>query len=603
MINVLGSVLKGATPNKWKREQLANKNQYNFSWEKAEAELGMPFDQPEGYLITNGYLDNPQTKADYDLRAAELKQKGGKNGKRNATPATKVGKLTKTVEFVGAAVLGSQLGFAVGKGFSETVGFDVDGGLCSPSFDDLGLVAMITGTDCTDFFALDPAFIQNTDAPVTYAYGVYCSDDGTQCATLMGLTPATGSTVVYPCFKLTKGTIVPDLWSKKAAVTDTSFTSAGLSMSYNSTCVSAGFAGTQISGLHSKGVPVAQWYVRFPGKTASAANAQTTVTTAGDPDRTLKCSVLGSNGQTYEASTAAFKESGGELPAPNCPVLPEGVTAQNFKVSESPAKVGDPFLDLYTENTTPEYRDWMTAFPQCQTGACRLDLLKIGTGTPVSCFDVEGSCTDWFADPNKTANYQCTYGPNPVSLAECNVYSGVFKPERLAIGAAYSDPETGEWSGAQASPSVATGLMGKPVMNPALGRNCWTGGWAGFNPVEWVMQPIQCAIEWAAVPRPAVVQAQAIKLDTDWKTTQVGKFSTAVTSYNFVAPANGCQGIPVDVFFLGPPFYVMNACPGDMLAGMAGWARVFGNLAISIIGVMALSRMFAGIVQYRGLGR
>ena len=178
----------------------------------------------------------------------------------------------------------------------------------------------------------------------------------------------------------------------------------------------------------------------------------------------------------------------------------------------------------------------------------------------------------------------------------------MFKKERIAVGAPYSDPLTGVWTGGQSSPTEADRLMGAPVRNPEAFRSCFGKGWAEFNPVEWVFTPIRCGYEWAFVPRPAVVGAQVVKLGSAWDHSAPVVVPAAVSSWSFVAPPNGCHGVMVDVFFLGPPFPVLNACDGDVLAPLAKASFWFSTLAIIVLAVISLSRMVSRMFGAASLG-
>ncbi|MNL86288.1 hypothetical protein D3C87_2149360 [compost metagenome] len=46
----------------------------------------------------------------------------------------------------------------------------------------------------------------------------------------------------------------------------------------------------------------------------------------------------------------------------------------------------------------------------------------------------------------------------------------------------------------------------------------------------------------------------------------------------------------------------MNACPGQPLADLAFWSRVFGNLTFTVYGAIAITRHISRIVGYDGIG-
>lgn len=109
-------------------------------------------------------------------------------------------------------------------------------------------------------------------------------------------------------------------------------------------------------------------------------------------------------------------------------------------------------------------------------------------------------------------------------------------------------------------------------------------------------------IEWAFVPRADALAASMNRIQIPWATKLPGQLAIAIAAWEFSPPPSGCDGITVDVWFLGPPFQIMSACPGEMLADMAYWSRIFGNLGFSIYGVIAITRNVARIFEFPGLG-
>ena len=125
IINTLGSVLKGATPNKWKREVIANQSQYNYGWESLAAELGT--DAPKN----GAYRKSPNTYTDAILNGIE-KATDGKTGPGSRlgnraqqmfkVPSSTLGKVVKSANGVGAVMIGAELGQWAGRGISEMQG-------------------------------------------------------------------------------------------------------------------------------------------------------------------------------------------------------------------------------------------------------------------------------------------------------------------------------------------------------------------------------------------------------------------------------------------------------------------------------------------------
>ena len=324
----------------------------------------------------------------------------------------------------------------------------------------------------------------------------------------------------------------------------------------------------------------------------------------GNPDRYLTCSITGNDGITYTLDTPVFKETDGSIPQPECPILPDGVAALNVAVDENG---GGQSNNWYNEETTPEYQQWLTDYPECRTGSCKLDLLVLGTSAPASCFDVGEVCADWFVDPDKVTNYQCTYGTHTVALEECYVYEGVFKPDRIAVGAPYSDPMTGEWSGGQSAATPDQLALGQPVQSPDAIRVCSGLASAGFDPVAWVMRPIQCALEWAFVPRASVINLQGASVMGAWDDTVFGQVGLILAPFAAIPIATGCTGWPVDLVNTWPVPWEWHLVLGEACSGptavLAGVIRTISGGLLALGGLLAVSSYLGVPLGFRGFGR
>lgn len=314
----------------------------------------------------------------------------------------------------------------------------------------------------------------------------------------------------------------------------------------------------------------------------------------------MKCTItLVGGGSVSGPASATYKDTDPTYPVAECPTLTEGQIPSGVQFWSSTP--GEPDSKLSEQSVTPEYEEFRETFPECATGTCMLDL-KGPDG--VSCFAVQTGCVSWFEDPAKEENFTCTYGGTAVSLSECSLYAPTFKPQNQASGHVYADPETGA---AVDSPTAlaqeqGAGVWSNGVQDPEQERQCFPTGWAILNPVEWVVKPVQCALEWAFVPRESVVTTKLATITTAMNGTLPGELVTVISGWAIVSPGDGCGGITVDVWFLGPPFQIMQACPGDMLAPLANLSRIFGNIGFSIYGAVAVVRHIARIFDYPGLG-
>lgn len=603
LINVLGKVLGPAAPTAWQRENIANANRFNWGWETLDAQLG-------GNVMNGNYLKQPGTIEEYRVLQAEQNWGRAAVGtgadRRNvretrrdniggpfAAPATRAQKFGKVIGGAAAAVTGAAIGFQVGQNVSEFFGLDVTTGLCSPTFEDFGLIALMTGADCTPTL-LDPNYTPNGDYVPGWT-GTACTVSGV-CITFQGYAVNSAGNYLHCYAGADSGNVTS--W-KVSQVSDMPAGGSYSSLSSSTPCA-AQFPGSRVAGFTPAAQPDDLLEAFLFSRTGDPSAGPVLVKEAEeDPLRELTCSVLGTDGVTYTATSEPYRESEGALASPECPVLPPGVYPANVAVSDGTDV-------LYNEPATDEFLELVTEFAECMTGSCVQDLIHIPTGKSCAADDMLEVCRDWFDDPNRSEKYQCTLAGRNVEIQNCFIYAGLFKPERIAAGAPYSDPLTGHWSGGKNAPDPSTVVLGSGVLDPDAPRSCFPTGWQVLNPVEWVMQPVQCALQWAFVPRPAVVEVEVARSENAWNETPLGTIPAAVSGWGLDATLTGCEGPPVDTgMFLpgegGEVVYPMSACAGPS----ATWATVSTialGLTFSVLGVLAIIRQWGGVVGQRGIG-
>jgi hypothetical protein len=310
-----------------------------------------------------------------------------------------------------------------------------------------------------------------------------------------------------------------------------------------------------------------------------------------NPTRHWHSSATCSDGSTVTADSADFTETDASFPAFPDVTCAAGSTATSIIVTEESAGLSPSTVWTYTEPAPVS--DWRATYPLCGTGACTLGLLKTGpTGTATGdCFQTAGLCADWFTDPDKSSNYQCTYGPagaaTDVALSECNLYSPTFDVQEQAKGVPYGDPATGD---------IPTSL-GDPDTSPVGGgsgdgSSCFPSGWSAFNPVEWVYDPIKCALVWAFVPDSATLSSFTGNITTAYNATSIGEWFSALSVVGVViVPSGGCGGAVMHIPSLvgsGPgqdvtvfgtcdePWHTIALLVKAFLIVMIGWGTLVG---------------------------
>ena len=330
-----------------------------------------------------------------------------------------------------------------------------------------------------------------------------------------------------------------------------------------------------------------------------------------DPDRTRVCEQTGSDGQIYTGSTAPFTESDVAIngyPAFACAALPLGVTSNRLRLIERAAGQPDKILDDQVADATPQTDALLggSTAKYCQTKVCISDLIIKSTG--LSCFSQGETCLGWWEELNHgDAKYQCNYAGFNVAIADCALYAHIFDTQKRLAGNPYSDPVTGEEIGTQTGTSVDKNMMGGMPRASFSGRDCFGAGFGSANPLQWVLRPLQCFGEWAAVPRESVVQASAIHSQHAWDSTLLGKGPALVSQFGAIPAFTGCSGVPIDIDQTWPIPWGIHwrfgaSCDGPLATAAAVSRLVLGGL-IGAGGVLAIVTYISGGIGMRRFGR
>lgn len=524
-------------------------------------------------------------------------------------PGFKMGSLVKGAGAVGIALLVKDLAVGVGQGTLEALGIDVEGNVCGAG----GPWAALASVDCTDWKMTQDAMEHANDDVSAGLYGAWvCSAaDPTICIKFLGYGTRWGtSTNQYdPTCWAVKGVAGTKHYSYINNVGATSYSS---SVPYSPTrcgMFTAPDGGTlmQLADVSYKygGVLLEQQVTTYGTGGYGSGAPETEVTTLpADPERVLRCKVTLSNSTVLTKDTAPFHESDGATPAVDCPnEFPPELSVSHVSVW---LVGGGVETEVWSQDPTPEYSAAQSAYPECMGGTCLLDLRTVSPDA--SCFANADACADWFADPDKATNFQCKYGTHVVALTECNVYAPTFKPGAKVGGAPYGDPTTGE-----PLPGSGPGSQtGAQLDNPQQNMECFPTGWSVFNPVEWVMKPVQCAWAWAAIPSPTHLAEVKADIGEKFAASPPGKISAAINAAlaGVVFPT-GCEGVTVSLAwmkqgaFVDAPFpasfNMLAACPGDV---MQPWA-VFCSLVVSggmiFVAFKTLPALIGRIFTYSGI--
>lgn len=242
-------------------------------------------------------------------------------------------------------------------------------------------------------------------------------------------------------------------------------------------------------------------------------------------------------------------------------------------------------------------------------------------GKPCVIGDVQ--CESWTEirrDDQTGARVSCNYGPYLVGVEQCNILERAYQ-----IGGAPAteenidgNPDTSNWNQPngdpwkpkpQPEPGTGNNTSTLPTTgtNPGAtpgesGQNCLAAGWS-WDPVSWVMVPVQCALQWAFVP-------PKLKVETTLQTLQPRLEARGITP--FVAPfmgslsglgGSGCTGPAIDLSVIHlPTFYPFSAC-AEPMSQIASGVSSFFALSLVVQGGMSCIRGVAAAFGFNwGLG-
>lgn len=495
-----------------------------------------------------------------------------------------------------------------------------------------GFVSWLTGQDC-GLYDYNETYNMNAGIDAGYASKDICktTSGGTACVRITGISEHNGVPTTCMQYSGTNPVAYPPTFVKLANGTVQSF-SGGSSPwrqgSYpNSSCMPFPYSSDPNAPWTTARKGLAHWvtgnntpYSTIAGITYGIANGtyETVAAIDTDPERTMFCQLTGSDGRVYVGNTAPFRFSEtSALPTPNCGAVPSGVSTTHLKIwlltsdGTSQILVDQDSLPMpLTEmpDRTSKPLDTLLGAPQtehCKTNVCILDLVIKDKN--LTCFSQAETCDGWWEDSNRETKYECQYGGHAVSIRECAMYAHIFNTQKRLAGNPYADPVTGEDTGLSTGASIDRQMMGSIPRASFQGRDCFGAGYGDANPLQWVLKPLQCFGEWAAIPRESVVQTAVVKADTAWDKTMFGKIPALVAPFQSIPTWSGCAGIPIDIEQTWPIKWGIHwtfgaACTGPT-ATAAGVVRLVVGGLLGGAAILALTDYLGFSIGFRGFGR
>lgn len=238
------------------------------------------------------------------------------------------------------------------------------------------------------------------------------------------------------------------------------------------------------------------------------------------------------DGSTATISATTTNPGTGGLLVPSCAAaFGPDTHSTGWKVNGAPN--GGTQKEL-SSTTIPQTS---TLYPNCVGAGVACSYVVQYNG--VACVVGQAECVDWSRREalGIGGQYSCRFGEYSVGLAGCAVDERVYEPGGVALTKLNTDgnPWTYDkpvpaWAPAPAAdpapiPPGAPGgdpapippgnPLPAPPPTPTTSGDCWPSGSAAWNPVDWVLRPVQCALSWAFVPSTATVGTLANTAKTD----------------------------------------------------------------------------------------
>lgn len=224
------------------------------------------------------------------------------------------------------------------------------------------------------------------------------------------------------------------------------------------------------------------------------------------------------------------------------------------------------------------------------------------------------ACATWWENADDP-KFSCHWGPVTMAITDCEVLKHHYKPN------AVDDPETGVGTEPAPAPQPSAGTGGASSA-PTSGANpsapptspesttdpdsqgCYGAAWS-WNPVDWVMVPVKCALKWAFVPPPGTWESTFGTARTNWEASPSGQWSaafgdTTTALAGFDDQAGGCLGptLASDVGGISFNLKPLDACA----APMSTVASVVHGLLVVIVGFGGAFLILDPIFGSLGLG-
>lgn len=314
---------------------------------------------------------------------------------------------------------------------------------------------------------------------------------------------------------------------------------------------------------------------------------------------TVEC--IDDTGAKSMISADSVGDEGG-VKFPSCAAAGKGHGTGVAKVEGyAPTAPGQP-------GTVPE-TIWETSAPGVDPNYSQCGPERPGSGCKMAitidgkpCVVGQWECENWSElanDPATAPRVGCTYGPYTMSLEQCSMMEPAYRPGGAPATEENVDgnPATRNYTepGGQQYQKPTTGTATVPGTGGAVQPGsdaetvgCFPTGFAAFNPVEWVLQPIRCAF----TPKPETHTQFSQRMQNRINSVGFAPISAAwLSAYKDVGGGSGCSGPTVNFSMNGvsqemQPF---QACTEPMVT-IAAIANGVATVGIVLFGGLAMVR-------------
>ena len=288
----------------------------------------------------------------------------------------------------------------------------------------------------------------------------------------------------------------------------------------------------------------------------------------------------GSSTATSTVTSTVTPSANGSAPGPGFPSCDSILPGSHIdQITATGGRNGTGELTV----TVPTFGTATTSsYPDCTTNAntaspCLLDLKKNGA----SCVYGSAQCQGWTGYESQMT---CTWGTYSVPIKWCEdqwrtAFDNLTTPSASASASATPGaalPTTGTNTDAHASPDPT-------VSAGATGLDCLGGFWS-WDPIDWVLTPVKCALVWAFVPNTATLTSLETSAKSDLTSLGATSWFDAINGFygGLGGSGSGCQGPHIHWDLVSLDFYPLAACTEPM----ATVATIFRSL-ITVLVLMA----------------